>query len=238
VPGGAAEWIAGFPPEVRAQFPVSDVDAGTVKAATDALSHPWMTLGQVIDPTLMGSEPDEGNKLNYWAFRTFTQRTVHLPLLFSLKLARQIDVWERLRGQPAFPVTLGPYGGSTDVHPLFAKALQSHAGLTVAVPPGRAQSARLNRFKSNLLRMQLLLREEQLRAGAAIPTNQGNDHCESVTCEVSALRGFPQEIIALSQQPGVQAAWEAEGFDVALAGQGTLMLLDSVSALLSTAPRR
>lgn len=53
-----------------------------------------MMLGQVLDPTLIGTDHMQDNKIHYWAFRNFTQNEVHLPFVYLHRIA-STHFWQR-----------------------------------------------------------------------------------------------------------------------------------------------
>ncbi len=230
------DWIAAFPEGFRAEFPQQDLDAGAVENATDRVTHVWMMLGQVLDPTLISTDDMQSNKLHYWASRNFAQREVHLPFVYAHRLAVLAEYWTEFRGTPEYPQAGGPFdhAGEAGLHPLLANDnQQAVTGLASVVDPADADlpAADVNRFKGNVIRMLLLLSREQLQQGMAVEADQNYDHCLSVICQVEQTLGYVDGL------QGHAEGLATQGFDLELYEADTRILIGEVVDLMNAAPQ-
>ncbi|GEM_PF-913430 len=235
-------WIQAFPAGFRDEFPEEDLMRGVVENATDRMTHPWMTLGQILDPTLISTDNMQTNKIHYWAFRNFKQRDVHLPFMYVQRMASQTTYWSKQRGTAAFPKTSGPFDNASRdwLEPILANQNQQSAGLQSAVSPDSTDlpAADVNRFKGNLIRTLMLLSRELLQAGTPLQTAQNYDHCLSVICQTEEMYGYVNDLKKFADDPTRSAALAAQGFDMAFYETETRKLLDEVVALMKAAPKR
>ncbi len=235
-------WIRSFPSGFRDEFPEVDLARGDVVNATDRITHPWMMLGQVLDPTLMAVDNMQTNKLHYWAFRNFVQNEVHLPFVYVHRVAMQARYWEKTRAADTMPKVSGPFDNTREnwLHPLLGNNNQLSAGLQSAVglDDKVLPSAATNRLKGNLIRMMMLLSKELLQQGKAISSDQNDDHCLGLTCQVRSMSGYVDGLKSIAAQNGGRAALLAQGFDVDLYEGSTRALMAEVQLLLEKAPRR
>ncbi len=235
-------WIKSFPAGFRDEFPESDLKDGIVRNATDRLTHVWMTLGQVLDPTLIAVDNMQTNKIHYWAFRNFDQKEIHLPFMYVHRMAMQTTYWGKMRGTPEFPKAVGPFdNASVDwLHPLLATENQNSAGLRSAISPESKSLpfAAANQFKGNLIRMMMLMSEDLLKKGMTIQQDQNDDHCLSVLCQLREMRNYTNDLKTQAATAGGKAAYEKAGFDLSLYQNDTNALVDRVLNLLAAAPRQ
>jgi hypothetical protein len=237
-------WIQSFPPGFRDEFPESDLEQGVVEDATNRITHVWMTLGQILDPTLISTHDTQSNKLHYWAARNFRQPEVHLPFVYVHRIASQTKYWSEMRGTAVFPVATGPFDeASRDwLHPLLATENQQAEGrgLQQAIDPRSESlpSEEVNRFKGNLIRMMMLLSRELLQQGASLQTDQNYDHCLAVTCQVEHMNGYVDALEGYAAAPEGLAAFTTQGFDLELYEGDTRALIAEVLELMAAAPRR
>jgi hypothetical protein len=235
-------WIKSFPASFRDEMPEDDLKRGVVENATDRITHVWMTLGQILDPTLISTDDMQSNKIHYWAFRNFTQNEVHLPFMYVHRMATQTKYWGQMRGTTLFPKVSGPFdeAGRDWLHPLLATEHQESAGLQSVVPlEGKIlRSAEANQFKGNLIRMLMLLRRDLLQKGAVLQEDQNFDHCLATTCQTGQMKGFVDGLRAQVSTPAARAALTAQGFDVDLYETDTRRLIGEVLDLMAKAPKR
>ncbi len=235
-------WIKSFPAGFRAEFPETDLVRGTVTNATDRITHNWMMLGQVLDPSLISTDGMQTNKLHYWAFRNFTQKEAHLPFTYVHRMATQVKFWKEVRGTGLFPAKTGPFDEASRewLHPFLATNNQNSAGLRNAVDPESRSlpGVEVNRLKGNLIRMMMLISQDQLKKGMPLQQDQNDDHCLSVICQTRALRGYVNDLKAQTAKASARAAYEAKGFDLNLYETQTASLIADVLARMEAAPRR
>ncbi len=235
-------WIKSFPASFHDEMPESDLQNSVIENSTDRVTHEWMTLGQVLDPSLIATDQMQNNKLHYWAFRNFKQKNVHLPFMYLHRMATQARYWENLPDLKAFPKVSGPFdmARSQAVHPFLATDNQNSAGLDNAVDAEGfgGLGVEVNRFKGNLLRMMLLISRDLLESGMALQQDQDEDHCLSVLCQISATNGYVNDLKMQSTKPSATAAYAAANFDLKLYGDSTGALIADVLALMKQAPRR
>lgn len=143
-PTDFATWGKALPAGFRDEFPEMDFASSPLAkntaddpmgAASNRVTHVWMTLGQVLDPSLISTNGTVSNRLGYWAFRNFAQENVNLPLMYAHRIATQTAYWAKMRGTPLFPKVPGPFNnaGTDWLHPLLATENQQSAGLDSAV---------------------------------------------------------------------------------------------------------
>ncbi|MDX2024505.1 MAG: cytochrome c [Deltaproteobacteria bacterium] len=237
-----SSWIKAFPSGFRDEFPESDLKAGVVENATDRITHVWMTLGQVMDPTLIATDPMQDNKIHYWAFRNFKQSEVHLPFMYVHRMAMQALYRTKMLKTEQFPKISGPFDEANRdwLHPFLATRTQNSAGLRSAADPEAKgfPGVAVNRFKGNLLRMMLLISQDLLKSGMPIQTEQNSDHCLSLFCNYGEMRGFTSDLKAQASKASAKAIYDAQGFDLDLYMKDTDALLTNVEALATKAPRR
>jgi Cytochrome C oxidase, cbb3-type, subunit III len=235
-------WIKSFPAGFREEFPESDLRDGVVRNATDRLTHVWMTLGQVLDPTLIAVDNMQNNKIHYWAFRNFAQNEIHLPFIYVHRIAMQTTYWNKMRGTPVFPKVSGPFdnAGTDWLHPLLATVNQESAGLqsVISADSKTLPGAAANQFKGNLIRMMMLLSRDLLQQGHALQSDQNDDHCLAVTCQTGQLNGYVDGLKAIAAKPSEQTALTAQGFDFKLYETDTRTLVAEVLALMARAPKK
>jgi len=236
------DWIKSFPSGFHDEFPEVDLANGAVENATDRVTHNWMTLGQILDPSLIATDGMQDNKIHYWAFRNFVQDEIHLPFMYMHRIATQATYWSKMRGTANFPKVSGPFNnaGAEWLHPLLATNNQESAGLQSAVSANSKslRSADANRFKGNMMRVMMLLSRDMLQKGNAIQSDQNDDHCLSVTCQTGEMFGFVDQLKSMQNNASDKATLTAQGFDFNLYETNTRALLSEVQGLLAKAPRK
>jgi len=235
-------WIKSFPAGFRDELPESDLKNGTITNTTDRVTHEWMTLGQILDPSLIATDNMQNNKIHYWAFRNFKQKEVHLPFVYAHRMATQARYWKGLPDVKGFPKVSGTFDNArqADLHPFLATENQNSAGLTNAVDAGSygGLGVEVNRLKGNLLRMMLLISQDLLKSGMALQQDQNDDHCLSVLCQVGNMNGYVNDLKVQSAKAPALAAFAAAKFDLKLYQEATGVLIADVLSLMQKAPRR
>jgi mono/diheme cytochrome c family protein len=235
-------WIKSFPAGFREELPEVDLMKGVISNSSDRVTHPWMSLGQLLDPSLISTDGMQDNKLHYWAFRNFTQKEVHLPFMYVHRIATQTTYWTTMRGTALYPKTQGPFSVAHRdwLAPLLSTSNQESAGLQSAIDPASKTlpAADVNAFKGNLIRTMMLLSRELLQKGAALQMDQNYDHCLAVTCQTGEMNGYIKSLATYATNAAGKAALAAQGFDLALYNEDTGRLLKEVQDLMAKAPRR
>jgi mono/diheme cytochrome c family protein len=235
-------WFKSFPAGFRDELPEKDLMRVMIEDTTNRITHVWMTLGQVMDPTLISTDDMTNNKIHYWAFRNFTQKEVHLPFLYVHRIASQAAYWTDLRTSALFPKKTGPFNdaGREGLHPLLSTVNQESAGLQSAVAPDSKTlpAGDVNRFKGNLIRMMMLLSRDLLQKGAWLQDDQNFDHCLAVTCQTQAMNGYVSSLKTYAASSTGKTAFGAQGFDLPLYQDDTGRLIAEVLDLMAKAPRR
>jgi mono/diheme cytochrome c family protein len=220
-------WVASMTPSLRADLPFGQ---SQIIRFSDTMTHPWMTLGQVLDQTLMKSI-DYGNKLHYWAFRNFAQKNAHLPFMFAHRVGQQIAYFDAKKfGSPAGKRTHDVT--RQGVHPLFARNIHSRAGVSDA--DGTVDQVTL---KGNLVRMTMLLRKELLLAGASVPGDRElGQHCMNVFCETRSILSGADGSAGFLNNVRRNNALNGTNFDFTLFVDDATSLVREVEDLLAKAP--
>ncbi len=225
-PEGKAELIASMPEGARGEVTERDAKVLTLFDYSDAISHPWMTLGQMFDQTLFSTEGQAENKLFYWSDRNFKELLIHEPFFYVHRVAMQSRYYTELKGTPLYPKGLG-FHGRMATHPLLdgARLFQVRLGRP-AQPTSSATAAASVRFKMNIERMYLLQQRDLLQRGTAV-----NSRAQLVTY-LTDSRALVSQVIKWRATAAGRAAlgWAAD------AAEDTGALFSDVADLVAKAP--
>ena len=201
-----AVMLGAWPAALRARLPPADVAAGNIDEISRRHCHSFMTLGQVVDPTLLQSEPQAFNKPLYWSALHFEQWIFHEPFFHAHRLAQQVHYYEDLAGSPLHPGMLGDFAGNERVHPVLDGTLLYQRRVTDAVAVDDLAPADANRFRGNILRMWLLLQRERLWTGAPVRSFPNADQARGLADFFGAVSAFATRLTEELGQPASSLA--------------------------------
>lgn len=230
-----------LPESLRKELPEQDQSERNVKHFSADLSHSWMTLGQIYDPTLFMVEPIPDNKLHYWSHLNFRQRQVHEPFFSVHRLASAMAYHpqhEKLFEGVKSP-QMRSFHASFNVDVLldWKKIYQQFVGQVTPVASG--ELVRANRFKGNILRMLLLLQKDLLEKGAAVHQVEDKGHTQGFDAiHREHWVGFARDFKTLASDPRLAQLAPDLKRDEQLYGVQTEQLLEQVRNLVHRAPRR
>jgi cytochrome c553 len=225
----------------RKQLPQEDQSKKLVKMIHKDLTHPWMTLGQVIDQSLLNSDTNNNNKLQYWSDLNFTQKWWHEPFFYAHRVASAVAkssfIVSEKQVQPN--KKLSRYA-DTSISPLLQGETLLQMRVHNVTDVSQNQLFLSNRFKGNLIRTFLLIQKDLLKKGSGIK-QQGMRNCDHGLC----LAAHREKILSfVSNLKAELAKPQAKKLDAALVAEQALYTSDIEAlanevygTLMSAAPK-
>jgi mono/diheme cytochrome c family protein len=171
-----------IPESMQRELPMADIARKALNTLNGQLTHPWMTLGQVLDPSFLNSDTSTNNKLQYWSDLNFSQGVWHEPFFYAHRIA-QHD-----RHEAAFASVASGINGkqpsrywAASSSPMLDGEIFFQMRVNNVVPTSERALFRANRFHGNVIRMFLLLQKEKLQQGQRA-RNLGTPGCDHGLC--------------------------------------------------------
>lgn len=197
-----------------------------------SLSHPFFTLGQLLDQGLLlsGGAGHNTTEAIYWNAEHFPHNHVHKPFFSIHRTFVQTQMMTAKGNTGLAPLVRGD--PNSPVPALLHGKWCRLTGLDVPKDPADPRGEVAAKLKTNALRTLLLLMREQLQKGAPVSVRS------ELLASFEKWRTLPLQIDSYLGNAAWAQRWPAIAKERAYYVDGTTALLDEVTKLVNAAPEQ